>query len=161
MLISKKWLMKIDKEDIPLLAGKTPSFDGRYATIFVETKKVYIHRIVAGIKTSGKKMVVDHINGDKLDNRKNNLRIVGQSINIRNRKPMPNKTGFPGVHFSPWSSNKNGGKYLRKKPFKAEVKKDGKKYHIGRFETAIEAFEAYRKRVVELFGTQHPIFMSR
>ena len=53
-----------------------------------EGLKVRLHHFILGIeKNTLKGYVVDHINGDSLDNRKNNLRIVSQTENMQNIKP--------------------------------------------------------------------------
>ena len=45
--------------------------------------------------------VIDHINGNKLDNRIVNLRDVNQSVNVKNTIKKPNKdTGFIGIHLT-------------------------------------------------------------
>jgi hypothetical protein len=74
---------------------------------------------------------IDHINGDKLDNRISNLRVVGTKENARNR-PLrsDNKTGVNGVYptqFGTWY---------------AQACVDGKNKHIGTFKTFDEAVEA-------------------
>lgn len=75
-------------------------------------KKVYMHHDVAG-KAAG--MVVDHINRNTLDNRKENLRLVSQQANVRNQKiRTDNKTGFRGVRFKP--ERQKWHAYIRTKP---------------------------------------------
>ena len=55
-----------------------------------------IHRLVMG---NPKGMQVDHINGDTLDNRKENLRVCTRSQNMQNKKlHSHSKTGYKGVH---------------------------------------------------------------
>lgn len=105
---------------------------GRYPTVL-------FHRVVMGA-TRGQ--IVDHINGNRLDNRTCNLRICTHAENIRNRKiSISNKSGFKGV-------------YALKdcKKFRAEIKKDGIKYYLGNFDTAKEAHEAYKVASNKMHG---------
>ena len=75
---------------------------------------------------------VDHINGDGLDNRRANLRIVTHSQNMRNLKmPKHNTSGFHGVS---WCS------YTKK--WMAHITIDKKFKNLGRFTTPEAAFEA-------------------
>lgn len=57
--------------------------------------------------------VIDHINHNKLDNRKENLREVSNSVNLKNRKRLHihNKSGTTGVYWTP-SLNKWVVKYM-------------------------------------------------
>ena len=75
---------------------------------------------------------LDHINGDKQDNRIENLRDVTRSENLQNlRKPLSNnQTGVLGVGFSRGS-------------YKARIKTDGVPTHLGSFATAALAGAAY------------------
>ena len=75
---------------------------------------------------------IDHINGDKTDNRISNLRLSSRSLNLQNQRKAraTNKLGVLGV--SP-----------QKGRFKAQIQYGGKKRHIGMFETKEEAYAAY------------------
>lgn len=69
---------------------------------------IMMHHFVLGI-SPGRKRVVDHINGDPLDNRRVNLRIVTQQQNIFNKSPSRKGTSkFKGVYWykarSKWCS---------------------------------------------------------
>ncbi len=75
--------------------------DGRYRTVFLDGKRYYTHRIAwelaVGPIPDG--MCIDHINGDGLDNRLENLRVTTLSGNQRNRALQRNsKFGIHGVH---------------------------------------------------------------
>jgi len=91
------------------------------------------------------KKQIDHINGVNSDNRLVNLRDVSQAINLQNqRKPRSdNTTGFLGVT---WDKER--------KKFKAQISLDGKRHHIGRFDSAELACAAYikAKRVIHKEG---------
>ena len=66
-----------------------------YICMRYNNKYLYLHQILTdfyGNKNDSKKLSVDHINQDKLDNRINNLRIVSQSIQNSNRKKVSRKT---------------------------------------------------------------------
>lgn len=62
-----------------------------------QMKRLPLHRFILGI--TDEKIMVDHINRNKLDCRKSNLRIVTAQQNSMNCSMRPNATGFKGVSF--------------------------------------------------------------
>jgi hypothetical protein len=83
---------------------------------------------------------IDHKNGDRSDNRLENLRIATQSEQMCNRSNWNFTTDFPkGI-----SKNGNG--------FKARIQKDGKRVSLGTFKTIEEAVEAYERAARDLHG---------
>jgi hypothetical protein len=84
---------------------------------------------------------VDHIDHNKLNNRKSNLRICTTQQNLQNRKlQRNNKTGYKGVHLTA------SGRY------QARIGIDCEEIHLGCFDTAKEAAKAYNKAAMEHFG---------
>lgn len=84
-------------------------------------------------------MVIDHINGNSLDNRKSNLRICTHRQNQQNR--YTHRAGrLVGATFKK-------GKWI------AKITYDNKIKYLGRFKTEIEAHEAYINALKELAGT--------
>lgn len=74
--------------------------------------------------------VLDHIDGCKSNNTKNNLRDVTQSKNMRNaRRRSTNTSGITGVHFSK----------LKKKWIAQSVTQEGKHVHVGIYPDREEA----------------------
>lgn len=99
---------------------------------------IFLHRLILPCP-AGKQ--IDHINGDHLDNRRENLRIVSQSENlIKQRRLKLPASGFPCVYFTPGR---------RAKPWRAAARRNLKKLHLGTFYTPEEAFEAYRQYCIE------------
>ena len=107
----------VDKEDLARLSVHKwkVSFEGprRYA-VTVKAPLLRIHRLVMRAKPG---QIVDHINGDCLDNRKQNLRFCSNAENAKNRRiSSNNKVGFKGVY---WDK--------RLKKFSAIIYFDGKR----------------------------------
>ncbi len=105
--------------------------------VVTKSKLVYLAR---EILQAGNKEQVDHINHDKLDNRRSNLRIANHTQQKMNRRMFSNnKSGFKGVVFE-------RGRY------KATISINGKKVHIGVFDTPIEAAKAYDEKAKVYYG---------
>lgn len=85
----------------------------------------------------------DHINGDKLDNRRGNLRLCTQQQNNRNitRPRSHNRLGIKGVRFL---ENRNR--------FSARIVVDKKEIHLGSFSSMRFAEEAYQEAEKRYFG---------
>lgn len=73
-------------------------YAGRSETREKKREYLYLHRV---LMNPDPKMLVDHINGKELDNRRSNLRLVTKSGNMQNRRGLQtnNRSGFPGVCF--------------------------------------------------------------
>lgn len=112
---------------------------GKY--VVASDRKTKLHRLIAGASGPWQ---TDHINGDTLDNRKSNLKIVTAAQNAKNQKRRKtNTSGHTGV-------------YAAKGGFIAEIQADGVKHHLGLFETAYEASIAYRAAAKVLnFSDRH------
>lgn len=117
---------------------------GRDSRGLLIPKVVKMHRMVVGAKEDE---LVDHINGNSLDNRRENLRICTMSQNLANQKIRKDSTsGFKGVCLGNNKTNKWRA-YISKK----EGEKT-KQHHLGFFKTKEDAAKAYNKKAVELFG---------
>lgn len=82
-------------------------------------------------KTCGMKLVVDHINNIKTDNRVDNLRIVTNRQNC-NRQHIKSSSKYVGVSWDNFN-----------KKWKSQIQINGKKKHLGLFNSEIEASEYY------------------
>lgn len=70
---------------------------GRYPATYFKHRKIKMHNLII-CKPENK--FIDHINRDKLDNRKSNLRLCTKHQNLCNRKKQKNNTsGYTGVTF--------------------------------------------------------------
>jgi hypothetical protein len=117
-----------------------------YHQLFINYRQYYAHRLawlyMTGVMPTSE---IDHINGDRLDNRWLNLREVTHANNVVNRGvSKTKKSGLPlGVCL------KEDG---RAKRYFAKLKTNGKSYFLGHFYTAEEASAAYQAKARELFG---------
>lgn len=115
--------------------------DGRfYAVRSKRNRNVKMHQVILGTK-EGK--VIDHINGNGLDNRKANVRFATSEQNSWNQRKQRSQSSskYKGVH---WEK--------KRKEWRARIKYKGRSIHIGRFETEEEAARAYDAKAKELFG---------
>lgn len=106
---------------------------------------VFLHRVILE-RMTGRSLVktefTDHVNGDKLDNRRENLRIASNSENQRNRgKPSNNTSSYKGV-----SWHRSAGKW------QAQIMVNGKSMYLGLFTTPEAAHEAYTATAEKLHG---------
>lgn len=87
-------------------------------------------------------LLADHINGNKWDNQKHNLRLVTKSDNNQNQNIRKDSTtGLKGVTY-----NQRIGKYQSK------IQVNGVRIHAGTFETAQQAADAYDVLAIKHFG---------
>ena len=111
-----------------------------YAKASIGGKQVLLHRLVAermGLSLDG---VIDHINGDALDCRRENLQACTHQQNImKQRHQVTAKNKYKGVM------------QFRNK-WRSRITINGKTMHIGMFASAIEAARAYNEKAKELFG---------
>ncbi len=119
---------------------KVGSYTQTYGRLTYKGKTYKISRL-AFLLTYGywPKGEVDHINGDKHDDRFTNLRECSRKDNAKNRGTYVNNSlGVKGVYL-------DRGKYIR-----AKIQKDGKPFNLGTFKTVEEAKAAYNKASKEL-----------
>lgn len=132
-------LLKVDSDRNFLLKQHSFSDNGSgYAVARVNGEKQYIHHLVLPKKEG---FVVDHINGNKYDNRRQNLRLITQRENAINAKTSKNnKSGQTGVFFD-----------TRINKWLARISPNGKSIHLGSFETIEEATQV-RKKAEKEYG---------
>lgn len=134
----------VDKEDVYKVSpgrwtvtskGYTTYASGRLEG---ERSKRLLHRVILDPPPG---MVIDHINGDGLDNRRSNLRITTQSGNMANARSLRGSSRFKGVSFA-----KGRGKW------QAHIRLDGKSVSLGRFDSEEDAARAYDAAARDAFG---------
>ena len=110
-----------------------------------ERKTIYLHREILERKlgiTLNSEDFADHIDGNVMNNTRDNLRLANCKTNSYNRRTQMNNTsGYKGVT------------YLKERgTWKAEITKDRKRVYLGAFKTKEEAGRVYRDAAEELFG---------
>ena len=138
--LTKGYEAVVDDEDYEKLVSMGSWHYDRYAKRVPQKKPVYMHRVILSAPDNKS---VDHINGNKLDNRKSNLRLCEQSDNSAN---SGNRTGkYKGV-----SWDKSRRKWI------AFVCYQYKNINLGRFDNAEAAALAYNHVAKQLFGDEAP-----
>lgn len=139
--------VKFDLEDVDRFKDKKIyicNHNGKYyALISDNLHKLLVHRVLMGVSTEEytTRKVVDHINGDSLDNRKSNLRICSHGENMKN---IRKKGKIIGVSF------KKDGRFI------ARIMSNYKTLNLGVYETYEEAVLARITKEYELCGEYGP-----
>jgi hypothetical protein len=142
----------IDESDVPHVAGLT-LYRGNTGYVYFSTwmngrsQPRLLHRF---LMAPPPRAHVDHINGDKLDNRRANLRVVTPSVNQVNRKRLNrnNHSGIRGVQYAPHLS--------RSHPWRAQITVNRTNHHLGLFVTLKGAIKARRVAERAYFGEECP-----
>lgn len=125
---SKKWLVGTSNKRGAFYVMRN---DGKQSARF--------HREFMGAR---KGQIVDHINGNRLDNRRVNLRFCTNAENVRNSKK-----------YNAGANPYKGTNYLKARDqWRALIRVDGKQIFLGSFNNATEAAMAYDKAAGEYFG---------
>ena len=109
-----------------------------YAVGYIDGKYIRLHRLLVDVDDTEQ---VDHINQNRLDNRKRNLRPVTNQQNAFN-KVCTSRSGYKGVTKN--SSNKNS--------WSARLMHNRKGIYLGSFRTPEMAAIAYNTKAIELYG---------
>ena len=136
---NEKCRVKIDEEDLQKVrTGKWSHCSSNgYCIRYIEGKATILHSVILGKK---KGYISDHINGDKLDNRKSNLRFATYQENNCNRAKMK------GVYLSSYYKNKKQKKWV------AHIIYKGKFKYLGLFDNESDALKVREEAEVKYFG---------
>ena len=100
---------------------------------------ILMHRF---IMKADKGMIIDHLDGNPLNNQKNNLRICTHAENMRNSKiPKNNTSGFKGVSF-----------VKKHNRYESSIRINNKKIYIGYYIDPIDAARAYNAAALKYHG---------
>lgn len=125
----------VDGADVPLVSARYWGLEQGYAA----ASGTPMHRLLLGL-THGDGLVADHMNRDKLDNRRENLRVVDRRTNPQNVASLGGTSRHRGVHWHPGA-----------KKWRAMIYHDGRSHHVGYFadeDAAARAAEAARLAVM-------------
>lgn len=141
----------IDDEDLPLLSGykwhaqreDKPNCTKWYASATIRLpsgrqSQLPMHRLISGAPAG---RLVDHKDGDGLNNRRNNFRICTRQENNRNIRKLSGASQYKGISY-----------HKGRKKWYARITVDGKDVHVGSYESETEAARAYDNAAKKHFG---------
>lgn len=133
----------VDNDVADYLVNKSVFLSAGYPSIRFRGDKVckYLHRVVMD---APKELHVDHINHDKFDCRRSNLRLATNNQNMFNKRPKPGKK-YKGVSLIT--------RLLKfRKKWQAKIHVSGKSICLGHYATELEAAMAYNEAAKKHFG---------
>lgn len=130
-----KWFTHTSEQAYACRKIRVDARDGGWAQ-----RTMFMHRQILGLGL-GRIPEVDHWNGNKLDNRRTNLRICTTSQNAANTQKPGGTSKYRGVS---WESSR--------KKWRAQVMKDKRNIHVGRYDSEEDAARAYDEAAARMFG---------
>lgn len=131
-------------------AGSLVNFkNGQYWQVRINYRLYLVHRVVYFLAhgVDPNEMLIDHADGNGLNNNPLNLRLATYSQNLQNQRLRSDSTsGFKGAS---WNSS------TRK--WQAYINKRGIRYQLGNFPSPEEAHAAYARAAAELHGEFHRV----
>jgi hypothetical protein len=114
-----------------------------YRVVTIRPHWIHVHRAIwALVHGAWPAAYIDHVNGDRLDNRIGNLREATMSQNLANRGAQSNsRSGIKGVSLESFTGR-----------WKASIQRDGRTFNLGRYDTMQEAAAAYRAAAERMYG---------
>lgn len=149
--------IEIDPEDIPKIAPYTWHIKiagiREYAFARINGNDTPMHHLILNIVRNSNK-IIDHKDGNGLNNKKENLRIVSNRFNTNNnsmRREGKTKSKYFGVTSS----------VALKKPWRARYwSKESGHYCIGSYATEIEAAKAYNEYIINNIQNYDPMILN-
>lgn len=138
-LFATTWqVIAVDNEDFMFALGFVWHISTGYARTTIKNKRVNLHHLIAERMNLNGQGFIDHIDRNKLNNCRSNLRYATRSQNNSNRDALGL---YKGV-----SWHKLTGKWI------AQISKDRRKHYIGLYDTALEAAIAYDLKARQFHG---------
>ena len=156
--LTKGKTAKVSVEDYSFLNQFHWHFSKRgYACARINNKLLLMHRLILQRILDHEitpKEQCDHINHNRIDNTRENLRLVSNQQNCFNCGKAKRKCSskYKGVCLSIQRYQRKDGSVVEYSKWVAYIKKDRKRLHIGCFKTEKEAAKAYNAKAVLFFG---------
>lgn len=129
-------VVKYDRAFQKAIEGKRWSITKNKNIFYIRSSQLYMHRLVM---SAAKGQMIDHINGDGLDNRIENLRFTSHQANKANS-------------FDKRATSKYIGVSVHRRRFGVSAKDNGKNTHIGMFSSELDAAKAYDTFAYKKYG---------
>lgn len=133
----REYIVRYDLRDQEIISAHKWHISQGYVCTSIKGKSVRLHRII--MKVLSKPVQIDHINHNKCDNRRANLRICTASENRRNSRKFKGSSKYKGV-------------YRDLNTYHAQIMEAGTVKNLGRYRSAITAAKQYDIKARQLFG---------